>query len=180
MCSAGHWQVRLRYVLVLFRMCRKLALYELVSENRMHALTASLEYVKCHSTLAARHLENSSAVDRKLRQYVVEPLYNYLIRVGENQQTYLQYARNEPPRHGLTDMFKLCNLLSMLFDFREPCKLVLRNYVRVQLVEELVRLLYEEITMLYDHLKQVLQTSIEHSERLELLGLVELEVLIRE
>ena len=57
---------------------------------------------------------------------------------------------------------------------------MLTNYVRVQLVEELVTVLYEEITMLYSHFKQVLQTSVEHSERLELLSLVELEVLIRE
>lgn len=32
-------------------------------------------------------------------------------------------------------MFKLMN---MLFELREPCKLVLTNYVRVQLVELLV------------------------------------------
>ena len=49
---------------------------------------------------------------------MVEPLYNYLIRVGENQPTYLQFARNEPPQRGLTDMFKLCNLMNMLFELR--------------------------------------------------------------
>lgn len=129
------WQVRLRYVIVLFRVCRKLNLYELTSETRMPELTASLMYVKCGSVLTARHLENESTVDRKLRQYLVEPLYNYLIRVGEHQSKYLQFARSEPPKQGLTDMFKLCNLLSMLFELRESCKMVLVNYVRVEVVE---------------------------------------------
>lgn len=115
MTEQQEWQVRLRYLLCLFKICRKLSMYEIVAKTRQEIVAPELAKVK--GSLTSRHLDGGENTSRKLFQHIVQPLYHYLVRVGECQYVYLQFLRGSL-QHPITDMFKVCNLLLLLFDMR--------------------------------------------------------------
>lgn len=83
-------------------------------------------------------------------------------------------------QHPLTELFKLINLLNILFELQEPCRLVLSNYVNVQIIEDLVEMVYEEITELYGHLRDFLEKAVTDAELIYSFKLIELEILLKE
>ena len=77
-------------------------------------------------------------------------------------------------------MFKLINLINVLFELKEPCRFMLSTFVNVFIIEQLVHIIYEEITLLYGKLRAGLEFRVDQFENECGSGLAELDVLLTE
>lgn len=139
MSLAKHWQSRLRYAYVLYRLTVDLKLYELTAQHRVDGFLNNLENLRGRMPTVLRSYSSSSALERRINQHIVEPFYNYCLRLAFNSE-----LREMPPGCFATtlQMFKLINLINMLFELREPCRFMLGTFVNVFIIEQLVQTLY--------------------------------------
>lgn len=90
-------------------------------------------------------------LERRINQYIVEVFYNYLLRVsyvhelrakdgGRKEEKDGKEGQGEHPT--VLEMFKMINLINVLFELREPCRFLLDSFVNVFVIEQLVVLVY--------------------------------------
>lgn len=179
MSASKLWQVRLRYTYILYRLTVDLDQYELTAQHRVDGFTDNLENIRGRMPTSIKNYHSSSALERRINQYIVEPFYNYCLRLAFNSE-----LRKMDVNCGCypttLQMFKLINLINLLFEFKEPCRFMLASFMNVFIIEQLVVTIYEEIQLLYGKLKAGLEFRVSHSSNESGSGLAELEVLLTE
>jgi hypothetical protein len=102
---------------------------------------------------------SSSSLERKINQYIVEVFYNYVWRVSHYPEIReMDGADGQYPN--VLQMFKIINLVNVLFELRDPSRFLMDSFVNVFLIEQLILIVYDEICLLYGNLKGALEHHI--------------------